>query len=250
MKNKLNDYFSDPWNAWHLTKAELAYIFYSPIKHERYLPRYNTTSLYTAFTDIQCYDYKKISKRYRLVKRRHFHFLNSYRHHSPFPVYLSVLKSNGPKCYRHYPNSSCGVTLKSLNQNSETQLHLFTRFWMIVCIMVLILAAVHTNLTDRKQTKLSPFRYSKDFDRSSGNTQETALSNNNELSKATMSTTQSASFTNQRTVACNTDTRPLDQRVEEQLRLWLQNEKNEGFRDLSEICRRAINNTLVRQLVS
>ncbi|CAF4100340.1 unnamed protein product [Rotaria sp. Silwood2] len=249
IKRKLNGYFDDAWNIWHLAKRKLAHIFTSSTKHARHLPRYNTTSLYTAYTDLKCYDYIKQLNRYRLLKRKHLHFLDTYRHHSPFPVYLSILKSNGPRCYRHYPNSSCALVLKSSNRNFKTQLYRFARFWAIIGILVIILAAIYAALTDRKQTYFSLFHHQEDSNRSSKNKQRTTMSNKNDLSKSTTAIEQktSSSSINQQTVSSNTKTYPLNQQIEKHLRLWLQNEKNDGFRNLSEACRIAINNTFLKK---
>ncbi|CAF2847087.1 unnamed protein product [Rotaria sp. Silwood2] len=248
IKRKLNGYFDDAWNIWHLAKRKLAHIFTSSTKHARHLPRYNTTSLYTAYTDLKCYDYIKQLNRYRLLKRKHLHFLDTYRHHSPFPVYLSILKSNGPRCYRHYPNSSCALVLKSSNRNFKTQLYRFARFWAIIGILVIILAAIYAALTDRKQTYFSLFHHQEDSNRSSKNKQRTTMSNKNDLSKSTTAIEQKTSSSiNQQTVSSNTKTDPLNQQIEKHLRLWLQNEKNDGFRNLSEACRIAINNTFLKK---
>jgi hypothetical protein len=174
------------------------------------------------------------------------YFLDTYRHHSPFPVYLSILKSNGPKCYRHYPDSTCGLILQSSNKSFKVQLYRFVRFWALIGIIVVILGGIYKNLTTRKQTNSPSFhRYNEDFDRSSNkNQKQTTISNKNDLSKPT-TTNQ-----NQQTNLSNTNTRPLDNQIKKQLHLWLEHEQNDGFRNLSEICRIAINNTFLKQLVS
>ncbi|CAF3748358.1 unnamed protein product [Rotaria sordida] len=253
MKKKINGYLEDAWHIWQLAKTKLAHIFTSSTKHARHLPRYNTTSLYTAYTDLKCYDYTKQLNRYRLLKRQHPYFLDTYRHHSPFPVYLSILKSNGPKCYRHYPNSTCALVLKSSNRSFKTQLYRFARFWAIVGILVVILASIYAALTDPKQIHFSLFRHQGDSDRSSNNKQRTTVSNKNDLSRSTTAIqpkTSSSSSINRQTVSSNIKTSPLDQKIEKQLRLWLQNEKNDGFRNLSEACRIALNNTFLKKHVS
>ncbi len=249
LKQKLNGWFDEGWNIWHLTKRKLSHIFISSTKHARHLPRYNTTSLYTAYTDLKCYDYTKKINRYRLLKHKHLYFLNTYRHHSPFPVYLSVLKSNGPRCYRHYPDSSCGIILKTPNKSFKSQLYRFVRFWAITGIIVVILAVIYKALTHRKQNNSSSYnQHHDDFDRSSTKTQQTTLSNQNDISRSI--TTQKPSNINQQTISSNRNTQPLNEQIEKQLRLWLQHEQNDGFRNLSETCRIAINNTFLKQLVS
>ena len=221
--------------------------FSSSTRHAHQYPRYNTTSLYTAYTDLKCYDYVKKLNRYRLLNRKHLYFLDTYRRHSPFPVYLSVLKSNGPKCYRHYPNSSCGVILKSSVRTFKSQLYRFLRFWAIISIIIVILAVIYKKLTQRKPANPSSFHQHDDFDRSASKNQATTTSNQSDSSRSV--TTQKASSINQQTISSKPDTRPLDENVEKQLRVWLQCEQNDGFRNLSETCRLALNDTFLKQLV-
>jgi len=251
-QKKLNGWFDDAWNVWHLTKSKLGHIFTSSTKHARLLPRYNTTSLYTAYTDLNCYDYTKNSNRYRLLKRKYSYFLDTYRHHSPFPVYLSVLKSNGPRCYRQYPNSSCGIFLKSSQWNFKSQLYRFVRFWAIVGIVVILLAIIYKNLTTKKQINPSTFRPRKNSDRSTPSKQQTTRLTNNDFSRSTnTTTTQKPSSIHQQTITSNKNsTGPLNEQIEKQLRLWLEHEQNDGYRNLSETCRIAMNNTFLKQLVS
>ena len=252
-QQRLNGWIDEAWNIWHLSTTKLAHLFIPSTKHARLLPRYNTTSLYTAYTDIHCYDYTKKLNRYRLLKRKYIHFLDIYRHHSPFPVYLSVLKSNGPRCYRQYPNSSCGVMFKSSHRNFKVQLYRFVRFWAIVGVLVILLGVVYKNYTTRKQNDTSSFRPRDDYDRSSPKKQQTTtISNQNDLSKSTATTTTTAtqrpSSLNQQTIITNTS--PLNEQIESQCRRWLEHEQNDGYRNLSETCRIAINNTFLKQLVS
>jgi hypothetical protein len=188
-------------------------------------------------------------KRYRKSNLKQLYFLDTYRPHSPFPVYLSVLKSNGPKCYRHYPDSSCGIQLKSTSRSFISQFFRFVRFWAIIGIIVVILAVIYKNLTHRKQNNTSSYHHGhEDSDRSSNKKQQTTVSNQNDVS--TSVTTQKPSSINQQTISTNPNSRPLNDQIEKQLRLWLQHEQNDGFRNLSETCRIAINNTFLKQLVS
>jgi hypothetical protein len=243
LKRKLNGWFDEAWNIWHQTKTKLTHIFISSTKHARHLPRYNTTSLYTAYTDLKCYDYTKKQNPYRLLKHRNLYFLDTYRHHSPFPVYLSILKSNGPKSYRHYPNSSCGLILKSSIRNSTTPLYRFVRFWAITGLIIVILSLIYKYLTYQKPTNRSSFQqHSRDFDQSSNKKQPTVISNKTDLSRSR----QITSSVNQNIIPSS----PLNEQIEKQLRLWLQHEQNDGFRKLSETCREAINSTFSKQLVS
>ncbi|CAF0754282.1 unnamed protein product [Adineta steineri] len=256
IRNKLNGWVDDAWNIWHLTKTKLAHIFISSTKHARHLPRYNTTSLYTAYTDIKCYDYTKSLSRYRLSKRRYLYFLDKYRRHSPFPVYLSILKSNGPKSYRQYPNSSCAYISKIPARSFKTQLYRFVRFWIIIGLIIFVLAFIYKWLSVRKTSNTSSFYHHDKSDRSSNKKQQTIISNKNDLHPPiTTTTTATATPTattekrpsiNKNTISSNTQS--LDEEIEKQLRLWLQHEQNDGFRNISETCRLAINNTFLKQL--
>jgi hypothetical protein len=247
LKNKkLNGWFDEAWNIWHQTKSKLAHIFSSSTKHARHLPRYNTTSLYTAYTDLKCYDYTKKLNRYRLLKRNYLYFLDTYRPHSPFPVYLSILKSNGPKCYRQYPDSSCGLILKSSSRSFKTQLYRFIKFWALIGILIIILVAIYKRFIRRTQTNTSSFHRHEDIDRSSNKKQQTTISDK----AGPSTTTQRTTSTNQQTLSSNNNTRPLNDQIEKQLHLWLQQEQNDGFRNLSETCRTAINSTFLKQHVS
>ena len=254
LQNKLNGWIDDAWNIWHLATVKIAHLFTRSSKHARLLPRYNTTSLYTAYTDLHCYDYTKKINRYRLLKRKYLHFLDTYRHHSPFPVYLSILKSNGPRCYRRYPDSSCGVIPKSSHRNFKAQLYRFVRFWAITGVLVILLAMFYKKITTRKQKNVSSFRSREEFDRSSPDKQTTTVGNRTDPSQSTTTTTttttQRPTSINQQTISTNNNTSPLDEQIGNQLRQWLEHEQNDGFRNLSETCRIAINNTFLKELVS
>ena len=243
---KLNGQLEDAWNVWHQGDTNLAHLFSSSTKHARHSARYNTTSLYAAYTDIRCFDCLKKHNRYRLLKRPYSHFLDLYRHHSPFPVYLSILKSNGPLCYRHYPDSTCGVIPKSGNRNFKTQLYRFAQLWAIIGLVIALFAVIYQRFTDQRR---APSASHRDFDRSTKEKQS--------LSSASVSTTkvQKLSSIPSQTFSSNTtgehySARALDERVDTQLRLWLERERNDGFRTISESCRMAINNTFLKQLVS
>lgn len=252
--NKINGLYEEAWNIWHLAKRRLSHIFISSTKHARHLPRYNTTSIYTAYTDLKCYDYLKNINRYRSGKRKYVHFLDTYRRHSPFPVYLSILKSNGPLCYRQYPDSSCGLTTKLPTRNFKLQLYRFVRFWAVIGILVIIISVIYKNFAG--QRRINPLTYHRrdDFDRSSPRKQQittTRPTNINDLSKS-ITTVQRSTTINQQTISTNQNNRtsPLNDEIKDKLQTWLELEQNDGFRNLSETCRVAINNTFLKQLVS
>lgn len=250
VSTKLNGLFDDPWNVWDLAKTKLANIFTASTKYARLYPRYHTTSLYTAYTDLTCFDYTKQSIRYRSSKRRHLYFLDKYRQHSPFPVYLSILKSNGPMCYRNYPDSSCALEPKVPVRSFKTQLYRFLRFWTIIGVLVIIGGAIYTILTDKKQTHFSLFHHQENFDRSSKSKQATTRSRSNNISKSSIKEQSTSSSINQKPSVSNNNIHPLDQQIEKHLRSWLENEKDDGFRNLSESYRIAINNTFLKRVVS
>lgn len=242
----LNGQLEDAWNVWHQGDTNLAHLFSSSTKHARHAARYNTTSLYAAYTDTRCFDCLKKHNRYRSLKRPYFHFLDLYRRHSPFPVYLSILKSNGPLCYRHYPDSSCGVIPTSANRNFKTQLYRFAQLWAIIGLLIALFAAIYQRLTGQRH---APSASHQDFDRSTK--EKPALSN---VSASTTKVQKLSSIPSQ-TFSSNTagthySARALDERVDTQLRIWLERERNDGFRTISESCRMAINNTFLKQLVS
>ncbi|CAF1362078.1 unnamed protein product, partial [Adineta ricciae] len=247
LKNRINGWFDEAWNIWHLAKSNLAHIFISSTKHARHLPRYNSTSLYTAYTDVKCFPYVKKLNRYRLSKRSYLYFLDKYRRHSPFSVYLSILKSNGPKCYRHYPDSSCALIQKIPKGSFKVKIYRFVRFWALMGLIGVILTAIYKYyLSLPKPQSSSAFRQHRDFDRSTDRKQTTRTSSSpskTDLSK----TTQKTSSDNENNTPANNSTQPLDPTIDQQLQLWLQREQNDGFRNLSETCRLAINNTFLKQ---
>ena len=247
-QEKLNGWVDDAWNVWHLAKKKLTHIFSSSTKHAWHRPRFNTTSLYVAYTDLRCFDYTKKRNLYRILKNPHLKFLDSYRHHSPFPVYLSVLKSNGPQCYRHYPDSSCALVPKSGQRSLLGQLYRFIRFWLILGLCFGLGALIYQRFIHQKPASPSSAHSRGDPDQSTNRKQAVAAA------AARSSHPSSSTGTQQNTSSINPpvshSTGPLNTQIETQLRLWLQHEQNDGFRNLSEICRTAINQSFQKQLVS
>lgn len=112
---------------------------------------------------------------------------------------------------------------------------------------------MYKKYTTQKQTNSSSSSsgFNKDSDQSSNRKQQTVISNRNDISKST--TTATTTATGQRPLSIHQKTLatgPLNEQVKQQLYLWLVHEKNDGFRNLSETCRTAINNTFLKQLVS
>ena len=243
-QQKLDGWLDEAWNVWHLAKNKLTHIFSSSTKHARHLPRYNTTSLYVAYTDLRCFDYTKKRNLYRILKHPHLSFLDSYRHHSPFPVYLSVLKSNGPRCYRHYPDSSCALESKSGSRTVLVQLYRFVRFWLILGLCLALGAVIYQRFIQGQLASPSSAHSRGDPDQSTNRKQAASRSSHPSSSASPKANTSSIN------PVVSHSTGPLNEEIELQLRLWLEHEQNDGFRNLSEICRTALNQTFQKQLVS
>lgn len=120
----------------------------------------------------------------------------------------------------------------------------------MIGVLVILLATIYKHYISRKQPNASFFRPHNDFDRSSARIQSatttTTTTNRTDLSK---STTQRPTSIHQQTISTNNSSQ-LNEQIENQLRLWLEHEQNDGYRNLSETCRIAINNTFLKQLVS
>ena len=156
----------------------------------------DVSSVYAAYTAVRCAA--------NLISRSSSPLtpLDAYRVHSPFPVYLSILKSNGPQCSPADQRSSCAM------DSSSSQL-LTTRFTLIV-VGLLMIAAV---LISRRRAK------------------------DVELKKPTA-------------VRVEETTQPLNKKIDEDFRWWLEREHNDGYQQLSEACRRAVNHRLSQACVS
>ena len=190
-----------------------------------HLPKLDASSIYAAYVDLNCYDYTK-----KPHLDRHIDFLDTYRLQSPFPVYLSILKSNGPKCYRHYPNSFCAIRSKSFFSNLGRQLYYFTRFWVFVSIPITVLLVIYKALRDRLGS-------SKPYLSSSEKQQITSDKTNNSSTEKI-----SSNITNNNAT--------LDKKIENDLRSWLRYEQNNEYKNLNEICRIALNDTFSKKYVS
>ncbi|CAF4338515.1 unnamed protein product [Rotaria sp. Silwood2] len=224
---KLNNWLDEAWNIWHQTKLDFQNLFSLTTKHTQHLPRYNVSSIYTAYTDLNCYDYTKTTYDYFLPKQKYIYFLNTYRRYSPFPVYLSILKSNGPKCYRHYPNSSCAVNSKLIFSNLKENLYRFAKFSIIICLPIIILLIISKNLKygqyHKKNEQLS-------------NENQQIMSNKTD----NLSLQQTSAIINNNN---NNINYVLDEKIEKELHSWLEYEQNDGYQNLSEACRIALNKT-------
>jgi hypothetical protein len=64
---------------------------------------------------------------------------------------------------------------------------------------------------------------------------------------------QSSNKTNElplQQISSNIPNNPLDKKIENQLRLWLEQEQNDGYQNISESCRRALNTIFSKENVS
>ncbi|CAF3518330.1 unnamed protein product [Rotaria sp. Silwood1] len=223
LHQKLSNWLDEAWNIWHQIKHDFQKLFSLTTKHTQYLPRYNVSSIYTAYTDLHCYDYRKITYHYFSSKQKYIYFLDTYRHHSPFPIYLSILKSNGPKCYRHYPNSSCAIDSKLFFSNFKEELYRFTLFSIIISIPIIILLIILKN-----------FQYNQ------YNKKNKQLSNKNQqiISNTINDSLLEQTFLNKN----NNNYHLLDEKIAKELYLWLEYEQNNGYQYISEACRMSLNN--------
>lgn len=80
--------------------------------------------------------------------KAHRDFLNIYRHQSPFPIYISVLKYNGPICYQYCANTTCAIQYKRILPRLIRQLYRFIRFWLIISIPLVF---IYKYLSKQKQ---------------------------------------------------------------------------------------------------
>lgn len=174
-------------------------------RSKKHLPESNISSIYPAFTDLNCYDYRKSTHRY---KQNYIYFLNTYRLQSPFPIYLSIIQSNGPQCYPNHPKSSCAI-------HSKKQSFRFTRFSVIIIVSIIIILFI---ISDRKRS----------------NPPKKIINEKVDLPLQSIPSNK----------------RRLDKKIEDELLLWLEKEQNDGYQNISESCRLALNTTYSKQSVS
>lgn len=99
---------------------------------EEHLNHYSS-SIDTAFTDLHCYDYTKSMD---LNKQNYIYFLNTYRYRSPFAIYLSIIKSNGPICQSSALISSCAIPWKIHDKRNSSPR------WGFVLLVLLLVSLV------------------------------------------------------------------------------------------------------------
>ncbi|CAF4573572.1 unnamed protein product [Rotaria socialis] len=222
-REKINNWLSEAWNIWYQTKLDFQHIFPLRAKHTHILSRHDVSSSYLAYTDLNCYDYTQPIYHSRLSKQKHVDFLNTYRYSSPFPIYISILKSNGPQCYRDYPNSLCAINSNSFFLTSNMKLYRKLQFLIMFSTPIIIFIVIIKIITYRtQQRKCTP----------SFNVNPPTVVNTTKYSSS------------QKTTSNKLNTmRPLDVKLERELRSWLEHEQNDGYQKLSEACRIALNNT-------
>ena len=213
---------SQPWLAqarriWQQAKRDLQQGFSLSPKHEQVASApHHVSSLYTAYTDTQCHAYAASSL------DAHAHFLDAYRSRSPFPVYLSVLNSNGPKCY----GTSSRVSCASNSPSVVGAIHQ-TPWWIVASILLTLLVVIGKYVASR--------RHGKNVDRLL-NINHRQITSTNPDSRSLAN----ADFALPRlTGGCS-----LDDQLDSELRRWLEQERNDGYRNLSEAYRLALNRGL------
>jgi hypothetical protein len=215
----LNSWLDEVWNIYDQIKADFQQLWFLSKEHTQHIPQYGVSSIYTAYTDLNCYTY---IDRDRLAKQKYISFLDTYRHQSPFPVYLSILKSHGPKCYHQYPTSSCAISSKSFFSNFKQRLDTFIGFCLIITIPVILL------IYYRRHNKSN---------RSSNKNQQITSDKTNDLSLQQISPTITKIY-------------PLDEKLDKELRSWLERKQYNNYQSISETCRTALNDIFSKQYVS
>lgn len=224
-RNKFINLFDKIWNFWYKTQLDFQDGF-SPTTTTQTSSQYDVTLIYEAFIDLKCFDYTLISHSH-LSKQNYIYFLNLYRQNSPFPVYISVLKSNGPQCYRDNTNTSCATNFKLVSSNLKPSLSRQTHYSFIIIIAsftMLLIYRIFKNWRSYEEIrKISNENQQKTTDRLL--LQQTPSNISNNIHK-------------------------IDEKLEQDLRLWLEHEQDNGYQKLSEACRLALNNTFSKKLVS
>ena len=204
---KIEDRKSNNWFDRIRTMVYFPQFFISSKEH---VSPDSVSSIYTAFTDLNCYDYTKSIYQ---DKQNYLDFLNTYRHRSPFPIYLSIIQLNGPTCKLRSSDSSCAIRLQL-----ASRLYRFVRFWMIISIPLIVCIAIYKRLKSRMHVD-TPKQLIK--------TRDLPTIQHVEPSR-----------------------HPLEQTIENKLRLWLTEEENQGYHNISQSCRLALNRTFCKQYVS
>ncbi|CAM4748908.1 unnamed protein product [Rotaria magnacalcarata] len=222
-REKINNWLNEARNIWYQIKLDFQHIFPLKAKHSQILSRHDVSSLYLAYTDLNCYDYTQQIYRSRLSKQKHIDFLNTYRYSSPFPIYISILESNGPQCYRDYPNSLCAINSNSLFLTSNMKLYRQLQFLIMFSTPIIIFIVIFKIITYQTQHK----KRTQTFDVNPPTVVNTTKDSSSQVTTSNKLNT----------------IRPLDVRLERELRSWLEHEQNDGYQKLSEACRIALNNT-------
>jgi hypothetical protein len=174
------------------------------------------SSLYVAYTDISCDDSTRIIRRYLLSQEKQ---LDTYRYRSPFPVYLSILKSHGPQCYRHYPTSSCAMN--SISTRTSTYRSLCV-YWPIVVSIIIGICLLVLTVVYKYFSSIHRQHCHQTFEH------DTMPTNNEPLS-------------------ANIDHHTLDEYIEKRICSWFTRQFNDEYRYLTETCRQMLNRQLFIQ---
>ena len=217
----------DDWldKTWHHTKQDYQRSFSVEKRHVQQLPRHNVSSIYTAYTDLSCFDYTKTKHRYLLFKQKYIYSLNIYRYSSPFPVYVSILKFNGPTCDRHYPDSSCAVHSKLFFTNLIQYSYWLYRFSMFVSVPTIIFIIIYIGLKDEQ--------YEDSYDDKQETIKSTQMNNFSPLQ-----------------IPDENILKSFDDKIRNDLHLWFIRQEIQGYQNISELCRTTLNKTFLKQCVS
>ncbi|UJR08320.1 hypothetical protein I4U23_012591 [Adineta vaga] len=211
---KLNKWLDETWNIWHDNKFP-----YSPWKlHMQHIPQRDVSSIYAAYTNLDCTEHREFIDRQVLSKQKHIYILDFYRNRSPFPIYLSILKSNGPQCYRYYVDSFCANS----SIYGKNFLYYFAQFWMIISIpliLFVIISRYHQQNNKKKQSSKS---------------QQIISNQMNDLSLEQISVNIKRKNS-------------LIEKIEKELHVWLEQERIGGYRNLSETYRRTLNDRCLKE---
>ncbi|CAF1101507.1 unnamed protein product, partial [Didymodactylos carnosus] len=238
------------------TKIYFKHLFFSSTFSSESLSE--TSHLYTAYTDLKCFNYTK--QRYRIWNKSHKQFLNKYRRYVPFEVYLNLIQTQGPVCYSDYSNSSCAFFLYSQqHQGFKTTLKKMILFWFVICAFIVIIAlALAVNRQDQYTKHSSDrTRYHNEsyYDIGGGGgdgSNNRRTQKNKQLIQNTFYDVSDVHYDRQIASSFDTSAKTLtishnnninvDEEIMKHLKLWLKREQDTNYRYIIDECQRAFNN--------
>ncbi|CAF1010754.1 unnamed protein product [Adineta ricciae] len=171
----------------------------------------HVSSFYAAYTDLRCTEHARLIARQSLSKHKHFDVLDMYRSQSPFPIYLSILNSNGPKCYRDYSESYCANSPNASSISLTKSFNYFAQLLMFMSIVSIIFVFIT--------------RYRQHDNKSKSCRHQPVVSNHVK------------NLPNEQITVNN----ELTEKVDKELRQWIERERCIGCRNMSETYRRTLN---------